>query len=94
MAKRQIFIVSAYIVDANGGYSIPQGYPKAFDSKHYNNDIDKTQRKADADASTMWAAMCDSDSGRQLQTVTLETSDGYQIYHKSLGQLAEVQPNE
>jgi len=91
--QRQIFIVSAYIVDANGGYSVPSGYPKAFDSIHYNNDIEKTQRKADADASTMWASMCNSDSGRQLQTVTLETVNGYQIYKKCLGALAEVEPN-
>ena len=90
---RQIFIVSAYIVDANGGYSVPQGYPKAFDSKHYGDDVDKAQRKAEADASTMWASMCNSDSGRQLQTVTLDTVDGFQIYRKSLGALAEVEPN-
>lgn len=87
---RQIFIVSAYIVDSNGGYSVPSGYPKAFDSKNYGNDIDRAQRKADADASTMWASMCNNDAGRQLQTVMLETADGFQIYKKALGCLAEL----
>lgn len=90
MASRQIFVVSASIVDANGGYSIPSGYPKSFDSRHYDNNIDKAQRKADADASTMWASMCNSDAGRQLQTVTLETVDGFQIYKKCLGALADL----
>lgn len=87
---RQIFIVYANIIDSNGTFSIPTGYPKSFDSKNYGNDIDRTQRKADADASTMWASMCNNDAGRQLQTVKLETVDGFQIYKKELGSLAEL----
>ena len=90
---RQIYIVGAYIVDANGTLSIPEGYPKAFDSKHYNDDVDRTQRKADGDASTMWASMCNNDAGRKLQTVTLETVDGFQIYKKALGTLSDVVPD-
>ena len=46
---RQIFIVNANIVDANGNHSIPSGYPKSFDSKNYNNDVDKAQRRAESD---------------------------------------------
>lgn len=92
MAERQIFVVSAYIVDANGSYSVPTGYPKEFDSKHYDNDVEKTKRKADGDASTVWAGMCNSDAGRQLQMVNLQTVEGYTIsgYPKCLGALAEV----
>ena len=89
---RQIFIVGAYIVDANGTLSIPSGYPKAFDSKNYNDDIDRTHRKADGDASTMWASMCNNDAGRKLQTVTLETVDGFQIYKKALGSISDDEP--
>ena len=91
---RQIFMVYANIVDANGNRSIPEGYPKAFDSKFYNDDVDRTQRKADGDASAMWSSMCNSDSGRKLQSVALETIDGFQIYKKCLGTLAEPEPEE
>ena len=91
---RQIFMVYANIVDATGAHSIPTGYPKSFDSKNYQDDVDKAQRKADADASTVWAGMCNNDAGRKLQSVTLETVDGFQIYKKCLGTLAEPEPEE
>ena len=48
---RQIFIVNAQIVDANGAYHILDGYPKTFDSNNYQNDVDKAQKRADGDAS-------------------------------------------
>ena len=87
--QRQIFIVSAMVVDANGNWSSVSGYPKTFDSRNYGGDIDKTQRRADGDASEVWGAMCKNDT-RQLQTVTLETVYGFQIYKKSMGALAEL----
>lgn len=90
---RQVYIVSAYIIDANGTLSIPSGYPKSFDSKNYNDDADKAYRKADGDASTMWASMCNNDAGRKLQTVTLESVDGFQFYKKALGTLSDVVPD-
>ena len=85
---RQIFIVNAYIVDANGAFNMLTGYPKTFDSKNYGGDIDKTQRRADGDASDVWGAMSKRDD-RELQCVTLETVDGYQLYRKSMGKLNE-----
>lgn len=87
--QRQIFIVKASVVDANGTFSWLEGYPKTFDSKSYDNDIDKTQRRADGDASDAWSKMCKADT-RQLQSVTLETADGFQIYAKCMGRLADL----
>lgn len=89
--QRQIFIVNAMVVDANGTLSILSGYPKSFDSKNYDNDIDKAQRRADGDASAVWSDMCTKDT-RKLQCVTLETVDGFQIYKKSMGTLTELEP--
>ena len=71
---RQLYIVNATQVvtsDAHpeGVYSVVRGYPKTFDSKNYGNDIDKTQRRANGDASEVWGAMCKNDT-RQMQTVT------------------------
>ena len=48
---RQIFIVDALIVDANGTFNHLEGYPKPFDSKNYQNDVDKAKRRAEGDMS-------------------------------------------
>ena len=85
---RQIFIVNAYIVDANGTFNTLSGYPKTFDSRSYDNDVDKAQRRADGEMSECWGAMCKRDD-RKMQTVTLETVDGFQIYRRSMGKLME-----
>ena len=88
---RQIFIVNAFIVDANGTFNYIQGYPKKFDSRSYDDDIDKTQRRAEGDMSEAWGAMCKVDT-RQNQTVTLGTVDGFQLDKKSSGQFVEPEP--
>ena len=82
---RQIFIVDAFVVDANGTFNHLTGYPKTFDSKNYQNDIEKAQRRAEGDMSETWGAMCKIDT-RQIQTVTLSTIDGFQIEKKTSGQ--------
>lgn len=81
---RQIFIVDAHIVDANGTFNYVNGYPKKFDSKNYDDDIDKTQRRAEGDMSEAWGAMCKVDT-RQIQTVSLCTVDGFQLERKTMG---------
>lgn len=86
---RQIFIVDAHVVDANGTFNYVNGYPKTFDSRGYNDDIDKTQRRAEGDMSEAWGAMCKVDT-RQIQTVSLSTVDGFQIEKKTMGRF----PNE
>lgn len=85
---RQIFIVDAYIVDANGTFNNISGYPKRFDSRSYQDDIEKTQRRAEGDMSEVWGAMCKVDT-RQVQTVTLTTADGFQVERKTMGTLAD-----
>ena len=88
---RQIFIVNAFIVDANGTFNNLNGYPKTFDSRSYSDDINKAQRRAEGDMSETWGAMCKVDS-RQIQTVTLDTVDGFRIEKKSTGKFAEPEP--
>lgn len=82
---REIFIVEAHIVDANGTFNYLSGYPKTFDSKNYQDDIDKTRRRAEGDMSEVWGAMCKRDD-RTIQTVTLSLADGYQIEKRSMGE--------
>ena len=88
---RQIFIVEAFVVDANGTFNYISGYPKRFDSRSYDDDIGKTQRRAEGDMSEAWGAMCKVDT-RQIQTVTLETVDGFQLDRKSTGAFIEPEP--
>ena len=85
---RNIFLVDAMIVDANGTFNHLEGYPKQFDSKNYAGDVDKTRRRAEGDFSEVWGAMCKVDT-RMIQTVTLSTVDGFLIDHKTTGQFAE-----
>ena len=90
---RQIFIVDAHIVDANGTFNYVDGYPKRFDSRSYQGDVDKAQRRAEGDMSDAWGDMCKVDT-RQIQTVTLMTADGQLIEKKSMGRFVEPEPNE
>lgn len=89
---RQIFIVDAVIVDANGTFNHLDGYPKQFDSRSYQGDTEKTRRRAEGDMSETWGAMCKVDT-RQIQTVTLSDSSGYQIEKRTMGQFPEETPN-
>lgn len=88
--KRQIFIVDAHIVDANGTFNYLDGYPKRFDSNSYDGDIDKAQRRAIGDASEAFGAMCKQDT-RQLQTVIVMTADGFVVDKRVIGQISDVE---
>lgn len=87
--RRQIFEVYAKVVDANGTYNTLSGYPKTFDSRNYNNDIDKAMLRAQGEFHDTLGAMCKRDD-RQLQTVILMTADGFVIDHKAIGAIAEL----
>ena len=90
---RNIFTVSAYIVDANGTKNYLSGYPKDFDSRSYNDDVDKARKRADGDFSDVWGAFCKRDD-RQIQTVTLTNIKGDLLDHKSMGNFQSVEPEE
>lgn len=90
---RQIFIVDAHIVDANGTFNFIPDYPKKFDSNNYGGDIDKTKRRAEGDMSEAWGAMCKVDT-RQIQTVSLMTVDGFQLEKRTMGSFPGDPPIE
>lgn len=81
---RNIYIINAQIVDANGTYNVLDGYPKRVDSNSYEGDVDKARRRADGLFSEAWGAMCKIDT-RLIQTVTLEDVYGSQLDRKSMG---------
>lgn len=90
---RQIYIVSAWLVDANGTFAISSGYPKTFDSKNYGGDAEKAYRRADGDMSAVWSEMCKVDT-RQVQTVQLSTVDGILLAQKTTGPFKDEEPEE
>ena len=90
MVQRQIFEVYAKVVDANGAYNTLSGYPKAFDSRNYNNDIDKTLLRATGEFSETYGAMCKRDD-RQLQTVILMSATGVVLDSKTIGAIAPIE---
>ena len=90
---RQIYIVNAQIVDANGTFNFLSGYPKTFDSRNYQEDEDKARRRAEGDMSEAWGAMCKRDD-RMMQTVMLYTADGFLIERKTNGSFYPVQQQE
>ena len=85
--QRTIFRVEAWIVDSNGTFNVLTGYPKNFDSRTYDGDVDKTLRRAMGDFSEVWGAFCKCDD-RQMQTVVLMQSNGQIIDRKSVGAIA------
>ena len=87
---REIYEVYAKIVDANGSYSTLSGYPKSFDSKNYDNDIEKARQRAYGEWHDCLGGMCKRDD-RQVQfAMIIRASDGLQIECSRIGSLADV----
>ena len=89
---RNIFTVSAYIVDANGTKNNVFA-PVDFDSRSYNDDIAIARKRADGEFSKAWSDMCKRDD-RMIQTVTLTNIFGELLDHKSMGGFPEEEPEE
>jgi hypothetical protein len=87
--KREIYEVYAKVVDANGSYNTLSDYPKVFDSKLNNNDINQTLSKAYGEYYTTLGTLYKRED-RQLQTVMLIRSDGLVLEYRSIGEIAEI----
>ena len=91
--KRQIYEVYAKVVDGSGAYNTLSGYPKVFDSRTYNNGINKTLMRATGEFATTWGALCLRED-RQLQMVLLMTADGFVIDKKVIGEIVDLPDEE
>lgn len=88
--KREIFVVNAYIVDANGTFSQLSGYPKSFDSKHYNNDVNRAEARAYSEYHEVLSAMYKADT-RQVQICdVVQMSTGIILELRRVGKLADL----
>ena len=86
---RQIFVVHAQIVDANGTFNELDGYPKKFDSHTYSDDVEKARNRAEGEYHDVMSAFCKRDD-RQLQAAMLMTADGFILKQESKGAIAEL----
>jgi hypothetical protein len=90
--KREIYEVTAKVVDASGAYNNLTGYPKSTDSHQNNDDLTKAYNKACAD----YHDACKSGytaaaSGRPLTIVSLlRVSDGRQLMKEQIGSMPEL----
>lgn len=91
--QRNIFMVFAAIVDANGTFSTLSGYPKTFDSKNYGNDIEKARQRAMGDYHEVLAGMCKVDSRQEQLAMVIDVSNGVQIALTKMGDIADL-PDE
>ena len=88
--QREIYEVTAKIVDANGTFNTLTGYPKTFDSKNYGNDLDKTWKRAKGEWNDALGDMSKRDDRPlQLATVT-RMSDGVQVLVDRYGDMPEL----
>lgn len=81
-----------------GLWSNKTNYPKTYDSKDYNNDIDRTFEIAEAEYRACESAMLlDANPTRVMQVITMERSDGRMIYSRKKGDFPvwpEPEPEE
>lgn len=93
--KREIYEVTAKIIDANGAFNTLSGYPKTFDSRNYQNDLDKTYMRAEGEWHSAMSAMSTRDDRLEQIAMVIRISDGVQIMVGRYGEMPEVpDPNE
>ena len=88
---REIYEVTAKIVDANGAYNTLSGYPKVFDSNSYSNDPEKAKKRAYGEYYETLGAMCKRDDRMVQICMIIRASDGVQI---ALTKMGELNPEE
>lgn len=88
---RVIYIVNATQVVTSeqnplGLFSVKSGYPKTYDSKDYSDNTERVFEVAEAEYRSCESAMLlDTNPNRAMQTITMERSDGRNIYYRCKG---------
>lgn len=94
MANRKIYVLNAWVVDANGAWHQYDGTPRTFDSRNYSDDPNIALKRAEGAYHEIVSAMCKIDN-RKVQTVVLTAEDGFMsIPPFTSGTLAEPEPAE
>ena len=88
--QREIYEVTAKVIDANGTYNTLTNYPKTFDSRNYNNDVDKAERRANGEYHSVLGTMYTRDDRLEQLAMIIRISDGVQIAVERVGDMPEV----
>ena len=87
---QEIFVVHAQIVDANGTFNELDGYPKAFKSTNYDNDIVKAKNRATAEWHDVMGIFGKRDDRQVQSAFIVRISDGAFIASGQYGALPEI----
>lgn len=87
--KREIYEVYAKVVDANGAYSTLTGYPMVFDSRTYDGDIEKAEKRAYGAWYECLGAMAKRDDRQKQFAMIIRASDGLQLEVMQFGAIAD-----
>ena len=84
---QEIFTVNAQIIDANGTFNSLSGYPKAYKSTAYNNDIEKARQRALGDFHDVMGAFGNRDDRLIQMAFVMQMSTGLIIAIDKFGKL-------
>ena len=88
--QREIYEVTAKIVDSNGTFNTLSGYPKTFDSKNYNNDLEKARKRAEGEWHDAMSAMSKRDDRPLQLAMVIRMSDGVQVLVDRYGDMPQL----
>jgi len=92
---QEIFIVHAQIVDANGTFNELSGYPKAFKSTQYDNDIEKARQRALGDYHDVMGAFAKRDDRQVQSAFVMQASNNAIVANGQFGKLPPLpEPEE
>lgn len=90
--QREIYEVYAKVVDSNGSYNTLTGYPKIYDSRSYNDDIEKAHKRALGEYHSVIGTMCTRDDRKVQFAMIIQASSGMQIEVTRIGELNQPEP--
>ena len=74
--ENEIFVVNAYIVDANGTFHVLDNYPKTFNSTGYGNDVAKAKKRAEGEWHEVMGAFDKQDTRKVQYANIVQMSNG------------------
>ena len=97
MARNIVIVNATQVVTSEtnpqGLLSTVSGYPKIFDSRSYNDDVELTMNAAKTDYyNRLGQNYADTNPNRIMKTVVLEMADGRQILKDCIGGFATEIP--
>lgn len=97
MARNIIIVNATQVVtsDSNpfGIFSIMPGFPKVFDSGSEGDTVQNLRNAKSAYFDQLSKNYANTNTARVMATVTLETADGEQLLHESIGDFLVLEPD-